>query len=313
MTDIDTQRPVESVRQTAISHVAVLAGGLVVESFDEGCQLLEDGAVVFSAETIHKIAAGLVLGESVVIRPSVGTVDQIAPKEEAEKAPRLCSFNEAISIDLSKDQVYIDEKPLHFPVRELDVLALLMQNEGRVVSRVESYDRVWGVGKERLKDRTLDVHIRRIREKLGEYSWMVITKRDQGHMFSSASDPADYQLAKKQDPKSIQTGYVTAEMNQEAMELVLSGNKVVIDFARHGLIVNGEAIELVARDYNLLNYFVLNKGLTISTMQIAEAMEGVLHITPGGVRIRVARIRKLLGPASGAVKTVRGTGYIFDA
>lgn len=72
-----------------------------------------------------------------------------------------------ISIDREKYVVIQDGKEFSFPKKEFELLALLSSKPGKVFSREEILNRVWGddviVG-----DRTIDVHVRKLREKLGE-------------------------------------------------------------------------------------------------------------------------------------------------
>lgn len=72
-----------------------------------------------------------------------------------------------ISIDKEKYVVIKDGKESSFPKKEFELLALLASRPGKVFSREEILNRVWGddviVG-----DRTIDVHVRKLREKLGE-------------------------------------------------------------------------------------------------------------------------------------------------
>ena len=63
----------------------------------------------------------------------------------------------------------LDTKPLGLTRKEYDLLALLIQNAGEVVTREALLLRVWGYGNQ-IRTRTLDVHIRRLRKKLGEHS-----------------------------------------------------------------------------------------------------------------------------------------------
>lgn len=58
-----------------------------------------------------------------------------------------------------------------FTKREQQLLATLMRNEGRIMSREELYALVWG-GKLRPGDRTVDVHVRKLRVRLEEASQM---------------------------------------------------------------------------------------------------------------------------------------------
>lgn len=63
----------------------------------------------------------------------------------------------------------LDARPLELTRKEYDLLAVLLQNAGEIVRRDNLLLRVWGYSNE-IRTRTLDVHIRRLRKKLGAYS-----------------------------------------------------------------------------------------------------------------------------------------------
>ena len=70
-----------------------------------------------------------------------------------------------ISINRSEYKLIVNDQPIHLAKKEFNLLYLLMTVPGKVFTREEITDRVWGdliVG-----DRTIDVHIRKIREKIG--------------------------------------------------------------------------------------------------------------------------------------------------
>ena len=70
-----------------------------------------------------------------------------------------------VRLDPDRHEVTLREQPVRMPLREFEVLELLMVNAGRVVTRDTLIDRVWGgdyVG----DTKTLDVHIKRLRAKL---------------------------------------------------------------------------------------------------------------------------------------------------
>jgi two-component system, OmpR family, alkaline phosphatase synthesis response regulator PhoP len=71
-----------------------------------------------------------------------------------------------IEIDLERYLVILSGKEIHLPRKEFELLSLLLGRPGRVYTREEIYRSVWGddviVG-----DRTIDVHIRKLREKFG--------------------------------------------------------------------------------------------------------------------------------------------------
>lgn len=72
-----------------------------------------------------------------------------------------------IRVDLEKVMVYLGDQELQLPKKEFELLVLLMSKPGKVFKREEIYNQIWGnelfVG-----DRTIDVHIRKLREKIGE-------------------------------------------------------------------------------------------------------------------------------------------------
>jgi two-component system, OmpR family, alkaline phosphatase synthesis response regulator PhoP len=73
----------------------------------------------------------------------------------------------SIILDRERYLIIIDGKDLTVPKKEFELLALLMSKPGRVFSRDEIFTGIWGndviVG-----ERTIDVHIRKLRERLGE-------------------------------------------------------------------------------------------------------------------------------------------------
>lgn len=82
---------------------------------------------------------------------------------EARKDEFLCS--KALKIDLKKRRLMKDGREIELTVREFDLLVFLMRNPGQVFSRDALLSRVWGY--DYMGDvRTVDVHIRRLREKL---------------------------------------------------------------------------------------------------------------------------------------------------
>lgn len=81
-------------------------------------------------------------------------------------APQVLEAN-GVRVDLERVTVTLGGDVLQLPKKEFELLALLMSKPGKVFLRDEIYSRVWGndiiVG-----DRTIDVHIRKLREKIGD-------------------------------------------------------------------------------------------------------------------------------------------------
>jgi two-component system alkaline phosphatase synthesis response regulator PhoP len=87
-----------------------------------------------------------------------------------------------LEINRSNFTVRAGNRELFFPRKEFEILALLAANRGRVFSREMLLNRVWGTDVV-VVDRTIDVHIRRIREKLGSMAGLLETVKGVGYRF----------------------------------------------------------------------------------------------------------------------------------
>ena len=72
-----------------------------------------------------------------------------------------------IKIDRERYLIVQDGNEINLPKKEFELLALLASTPGKVFTRESILDKVWG-GEVVVGDRTIDVHIRKLREKLGE-------------------------------------------------------------------------------------------------------------------------------------------------
>ena len=85
-----------------------------------------------------------------------------------------------IVLDDEKRMVYINEKPCDLTYKEFELLKMLLQNAGIVIPREEIMVRVWGMDYEG-ESRTLDMHIKTLRQKLGESGSRIKTVRNVGY------------------------------------------------------------------------------------------------------------------------------------
>lgn len=77
-------------------------------------------------------------------------------------------------------QVQVNGQDVLLTYKEFEILSLLLQQQGRVMTREMLMDRVWGLEADR-ENRTLDVHIRTLRQKLGEAGHLIETVRGVGY------------------------------------------------------------------------------------------------------------------------------------
>ena len=85
-----------------------------------------------------------------------------------------------LTVSRDRHTVEADGTEVVLTNKEFQLLWLLMEQQGKVVPRQELMDRVWGLGSER-ENRTLDVHIRTLRAKLGPAGQYVETVRGVGY------------------------------------------------------------------------------------------------------------------------------------
>jgi two-component system alkaline phosphatase synthesis response regulator PhoP len=87
-----------------------------------------------------------------------------------------------ITLDRTHYSVRVGGEEVFFPRKEFELLALLISHPGRVFSREVILDQVWGTDVV-VTDRTIDVHIRKIREKLGDDASLIETIKGVGYRF----------------------------------------------------------------------------------------------------------------------------------
>ena len=87
-----------------------------------------------------------------------------------------------IKIDENQHTVFAGNQQLFLTVKEFDLLVLLIKNRGNVLTREQLLESVWGLSSE-IESRTVDVHIRTLRAKLGEYEKNIETIRGVGYKF----------------------------------------------------------------------------------------------------------------------------------
>ena len=108
-----------------------------------------------------------------------------APAEEKEESTRITCGD--ITLDTSERNAYKNGKPVELTAREFDLMELLMKNPGHVYSRENLLDIIWGYEYQG-EIRTVDVHVRRLREKLErvpEQPEYIMTKWGVGYYFKA--------------------------------------------------------------------------------------------------------------------------------
>lgn len=89
-----------------------------------------------------------------------------------------------VTLDHEKHAVYVDGALCELTFKEYELLKLLMSNAGIVTSREQILEKVWGTDFEG-ESRTLDMHIKTLRQKLKEAGSLIKTVRNVGYIMST--------------------------------------------------------------------------------------------------------------------------------
>lgn len=103
---------------------------------------------------------------------------------QSTAAPRKANqlVYETMVLDLDRKTVSIDGNDVAFTKTEYELLRLLLEERGRVLSRQELIERAWP-SDVLVSDRTVDVNITRMRKKIGVYSSNIVTRLGFGYLF----------------------------------------------------------------------------------------------------------------------------------
>ena len=137
------------------------------------------------------------------LRPRrAGTVSPTSPARRDAEAARLRALaltavspaspssapTDALVIDLTGRRVRIDGQDVELTYKEFELLAALARQARRTVSRTELMETVWAGAPEDTGERTVDVHVRRVRAKLGRFRRLISTVRGAGYRLDPGSD-----------------------------------------------------------------------------------------------------------------------------
>jgi two-component system alkaline phosphatase synthesis response regulator PhoP len=110
------------------------------------------------------------------LRKSIG-------QEKKKQEPKEVKIGPLV-IDVEKFVVKIEGRQKFFPRKEFQLLYFFANNPGKVVNRETLLKEIWG-NDVYVIDRTIDVHIRKIREKLGKHSELIETVKGIGYRFKN--------------------------------------------------------------------------------------------------------------------------------
>ena len=144
-------------------------------------------AQTYASVALAPVASG---GRDVdVVRLALGDPAAVAQQKAHEEAERKAA-NKGVVIDLSRKRLLLDDELIPLTFKEFELLQFFVLREGRTVERLELINGLWSDAPEEEvpNERTIDVHVRRLRIKLGQYQDIVRTVRGTGYRFDRHTD-----------------------------------------------------------------------------------------------------------------------------
>jgi phosphate regulon transcriptional regulator PhoB len=144
------------------------------------------------AEEVDRIV-GLEMGaDDYMVKPFsprelVARVKAVLRRGQGQETPAVTRVG-TLEVDEGKHQVTVNGATVELTVKEFDLLCALMRANGRVLNRDQILETVWGYSNAvDIESRTVDVHIRRLREKLGDEYKRIVTVKGVGYRFEAES------------------------------------------------------------------------------------------------------------------------------
>ena len=131
---------------------------------------------------------GLDLGADDYIAKPFGIMELVsrvrARTRHLQAEPEICRCG-GITLSEASRSVAVNGTPCELTYKEYELLALLLHNAGRVLTREQIMDRIWGYDYGG-SSRTLDMHIKTLRQKLGDSGSLIHTIRNVGYRLSDS-------------------------------------------------------------------------------------------------------------------------------
>lgn len=120
------------------------------------------------------------------IRELIARIKTILRRYESKSQPKHNKFEEeGLIIDFDSFEVIVDGTNVKLTKKEFEILKLLIKNRKIVLSKDKIFYSVWGSEEEEISEdsRTIDVHINKLKKKLGKYGERIVVVRGVGYKF----------------------------------------------------------------------------------------------------------------------------------
>ena len=162
--------------------------GTIVAALKRTLAEVAPGAESFASVALAPEGAG---GRDVdVVRLALRDPAAVAKQRPAGSRTDDSSDKTGVVIDVTRRHLLLDGDRVSLTFKEFELLQYLVLREGRTIERTELITSLWSnAGDEEIpNERTIDVHVRRLRAKLGRYEDIVRTVRGVGYRFDRHAD-----------------------------------------------------------------------------------------------------------------------------
>jgi two-component system phosphate regulon response regulator PhoB len=137
---------------------------------------------------------GLELGaDDYVVKPFsprelLARIRAVLRRVEGPEPPAAGRTAGSLHVDEARHAVTVDGRSVELTAKEFGLLAALMRADGRVLGREQLLETVWGYANAvEIESRTVDVHVRRLRAKLGDEARRIVTVKAVGYRFDGGT------------------------------------------------------------------------------------------------------------------------------
>ena len=180
--DIDGYEVCTEVRKTKQTPIIMLSAK--GEIFDKvlGLKLGADDYMIKPFDSNELVARVKAVLRRAVTAPPTELISQTSTLINTDRQGEYVEYDNLL-VNITNYTVTHEGKPLEMPPKELELLYFLAKKPNQMFTRDQLLDRLWGydyIG----DSRTVDVHIKRLREKLNEkYNWSISTVWGKGYKF----------------------------------------------------------------------------------------------------------------------------------
>jgi two-component system OmpR family response regulator len=157
--------------------------------------------------------------------------------------------------------------------------------------------------------------LRRLRRRGAAVPVLILTARDAlSDRVKGLDLGADDYMVKPFDlPELEARARALIRRGQSGGASVLSHGALVLDTAGRRATLEGEPLELSARELGVLEVLMMRSGRVVNKEQLAEQLYGWdEEVGPNAIEVYVHRLRRKLEPAGVVIRTIRGLGYLLE-